>query len=451
MATENLTVKFKVDTSEVKSGADEAKNKVKSAAQSMSSDVRQASSSMKSSLGEVKNATQGIERATKSASNAVGQMERQVTQSAATMGRSLDGVAEKVKSISQRQAIGFASRGLNVAGSALGWAADNLVEKDSPAQAGMKVGASALSGAAGGAMMGGMVGGPVGALIGGAAGALAGAAKELWSASSELKKSAEDRNRSAQQNLQKHAADLEDRERQDKYDRENKALISGIGKTWWQNKSTGETITGNDRIRKIQEGRQAEVDRISKERDDYIKAHRNDTGEDAVKASIRLDLFDKDLARATERLEALAPVVDALKKAEKEAADAEKKRKEKYEKASAALDEKVQAYALKGQKEEIKDEIRGKESTISELQSKLQGSISNSLVGNLRVDSLTRIGGGRGYAAYNNSAANVQAKIENHLKELIKIEQTQLTELNTKLENLTTVVQNKGSTAEWAS
>jgi hypothetical protein len=450
MATANLTVKFKVDTSEVKQGADEAKNKVKSAAQSMSSDVRQASSSMKSSLGDVQNAAQGIERATKSASNAVGQMERQVSQSASRMSSDLSGVAQQIKNISARQAGAMVARGLGMLGSAVTSYAENRMENGSPGQAGTKVAGAALSGAATGIAMGSAAG-PWGMLIGGAAGALIGAAKAQREAADELKKAAQDRQRNAQDNLQKHAADLDERDRKAAVDRENNILINGIGKTWWQNKSTGETITGNDRIRKIQEGRQAEVDRISKERDDYIKAHRNDTGEDAVKSSIRLDLFDKDLARATERLEALAPVVDALKKAEQEAADAEKKRKEKFEKASAALDEKVQAYALKGQKEEIKDEIRGKESTISELQSKLQGSISSPLVGNLKVDSLTRIGGGRGYAAYNNSAANVQAKIENHLKELIKIEQTQLTELNTKLENLTTVVQNKGSTAEWAS
>ena len=43
MATQELKVKFKVDTGEVKSGADEAKNKVKQATSQMASDTKQAS------------------------------------------------------------------------------------------------------------------------------------------------------------------------------------------------------------------------------------------------------------------------------------------------------------------------------------------------------------------------------------------------------------------------
>ena len=454
MATENLTVKFKVDTSEVKQGADEAKNKVKSAAQSMASDVKQSSQSMSNSMGDVKNATQGVESATKSATTAVRQMEGQVTQSAASMGRSLDGVADKIKNISARQAAGVASRGLNIAGNVVGWAANNLAEEGSPAQAGLNVGAAALTGAGSGVMLGAAIGSvvpvigtAVGAAVGGAVGALAGAAAELWDASKELKKSAEERQKSAQDSLQQHANDLRERERFAGYDRQNQVLLSGLGKTWWENKSTGEKITGEERVFKVQEARQAEVDRISKERDEYIRAHQNDSGDAAVEAATHLSYLDKQLQVAQQHLQALAPVVEAARRSQQETTAAEEKRRAAFEKASAALDERAQAYALKAQKDEVKGEIKEHQGTLSSLQSQLQGVVSRPA--NSPTDALTRIGGGRGYSAYNNSAANVQMKIENHLRELIKVEQSQLGELNNKLENLTNVVQNNGG-ATWA-
>ena len=454
MATQELKVKFKVDTGEVKSGADEAKNKVKQATSQMASDTKQASASMSASMKDVQRATDGVANATKTATVAVKQMEGQVSQSAQKMSGELGKVAEQIKGISGRQIANIGARGLGMAGRAVNWAADNLADEGSDTQAALKVGGAALTGAGSGVMMGAAIGSivpvigtAVGAAVGGAVGALAGAASELWEASSALKKSAEERQQAAQKTLQQAGNELRERDKLAGWDKENQVLLNGLGKTWWQSKDGTRSITGEERVFKVQEARQAELARAVKERDEFVRAHQYDTGEDAERSAITFSILEKAVNEAAQHLQALAPVVDAARKSQQETTAAEEKRRAAFEKASAALDERAQAYALKAQKDEVKGEIREHQGTLSSLQSQLQGVVSRPA--NSPTDALTRIGGGRGYSAYNNSTANYQAKVENHLRELIKVEQSQLSELNTKLENLTNVVQNNGG-ATWA-
>lgn len=456
MATEELKVKFKVDTGEVKSGADEAKNKVKQATSQMASDTKQASASMSSSMKDVQRATDGVAGATKTATNAVKQMEGQVTQSAQKMSGELGKVAEQIKGISTRQMIGFASRGLNAGAQAMGWFANNVAEEGSDTQAALKVGQGALAGAASGAMLGGTlgtivpgIGNAVGAAIGGAVGALAGAASELWEASSALKKSAEERQQAAQKTLQQAGNELRERDKVAGWNKENQVLLNGLGKTWWQSKDGTRSITGEQRVFKVQEARQAELDRAVKERDEFVRAHQYDTGEEATRSAITFNLLEKAVQEAAQHLQALAPVVDAAKKSEADKVKEQQKQQEAYARASAALDEKIAKVVEEGRKADIsdtKDSIREHQHTMSSLQSQLQGVISSPL-GGIKSDSLTRMGGGRGYAAYNNGAANIQSKIESNLRRLISVEETQLNELNNKLENLTQVVQNKNGAA----
>lgn len=455
MATEELKVKFKVDTGEVKSGADEAKNKVKQATSQMASDTKQASASMSSSMKDVQRATDGVAGATKTATVAVKQMEGQVSQSAQKMSGELGKVAEQIKGISTRQMIGFASRGLNAGAQAMGWFANNVAEEGSETQAALKVGQGALAGAASGAMLGGTlgtivpgIGNAVGAAIGGAVGALAGAASELWEASEALKKSAEERQQAAQKTLQQAGNELRERDKLAGWDKENQVLLNGLGKTWWQSKDGTRSITGEERVFKVQEARQAELDRAVKERDEFVRAHQYDTGEEATRSAITFSILEKAVNEAAQHLQALAPVVDAARRSEADKAKA-------VEQALAQADKEArarEAAAAKASEAEFKDQVKGKQEeikesdrTIASLQSQLQGIITRPAQS--PTDALTRIGGGRGYSGYNNSTANIQKNIETNLRQLIKVQEAQSAQLH---EDLQTLISSR-TEATWAS
>lgn len=455
MATEELKVKFKVDTGEVKSGADEAKNKVKQATSQMASDTKQASASMSSSMKDVQRATDGVAGATKTATTAVKQMEGQVSQSAQKMSGELGKVAEQIKGISGRQIANIGARGLGMAGSAVNWAANNLAEEGSDTQAALKVGGAALTGAGSGVMMGAAIGSivpiigtAVGAAVGGAVGALAGAASELWEASSALKKSAEERQQAAQKTLQQAGNELRERDKVAGWNKENQVLLNGLGKTWWQSKDGTRSITGEERVFKVQEARQAELDRAVKERDEFVRAHQYDTGEEATRSAITFNLLEKAVNEAAQHLQALSPVVEAAKRSEADKAKAVEQVLAQADKEARARE----AAAAKATEAEFKDQVKGKQEeikesdrTIASLQSQLQGVIGRPAQS--PTDALTRIGGGRGYSGYNNSTANIQQKIENNLRQLIKVQEEQSAQLH---EDLQTLISSR-TEATWAS
>lgn len=455
MATEELKVKFKVDTGEVKSGADEAKNKVKQATSQMASDTKQASASMSSSMKDVQRATDGVAGATKTATVAVKQMEGQVTQSAQKMSGELGKVAEQIKGISGRQIANIGARGLGMAGRAVNWAADNLADEGSDTQAALKVGGAALTGAGSGVMMGAAIGSivpvigtAVGAAVGGAVGALAGAASELWEASSALKKSAEERQQAAQKTLQQAGNELRERDKLAGWDKENQVLLNGLGKTWWQSKDGTRSITGEERVFKVQEARQAELDRAVKERDEFVRAHQYDTGEEATRSAITFNLLEKAVNEAAQHLQALAPVVEAAKRSEADKAKAVEQvlaQADKEARAREANAAKLSEQDFKSQVKGKQDEIKESDRTIASLQSQLQGVIGRPAQS--PTDALTRIGGGRGYSGYNNSTANIQQKIENNLRQLIKVQEAQSAQLH---EDLQTLISSR-TEATWAS
>ena len=324
MATQTeLNVKLKVDSSGVRTGTDEAKRKVKDAADSMAQNVKQSSTKMEDSMKGVSRATDGVADATRTATNAVRQMEGQVSSSASKMKKDLSDVASQMKGVSARQAAGVAAQGLRVAGNAVNWIGENFTEEGSTGRDIANVGGGALNGAASGVMLGAAVGSiipglgtAVGAALGGAVGALTGAASALWDASQELKKSAAERQKNAETNLQAHAADLKTRERFAGYERENQVYLNGLGKTWWQSKDGRQSYSGEDRVFQVQELRQRELANATERRDQFVREHQNDTGDAAVEAANRLQYLDRAVQEAQEHLQALAPVVEAARRSQ---------------------------------------------------------------------------------------------------------------------------------------
>ena len=128
----------------------------------------------------------------------------------------------------------------------------------------------------------------------------------------------------------------------------------------------------------------------------------------------------------------------AAARAEAEAREkAAKKQQEAAEKEAAARQraiEKAQQEELKQQISSVKDEKRDAERTLSETQRQLEGVIARPAQS--PTDALTRMGAGNGYTAYNNATANVQVKIESHLRKLADTQQKQLAEISSKLDKL---------------
>lgn len=463
MATEELKVRFKVDTSEVKSGADEAKNKVKQATSEMASDTKQASASMSSSMEDVQRATDGISSATRTASSSVKQMEGQVTQSAQKMSADLEKVAEQVKDISTVQMAHIGGRALGLIGRGMKTAGDLMPEDWETGKTVMNVGGAALSGAATGLTTGAAVGGAIGSIIpgagtaagaaigsaiGAAGGALLGAATELLSSAKAQREAAEELRKNAQKSLAEHGRDLDDRERFAKYDKENQILLSGIGKTWWQSKDGTRSITGEERVFKVQEARQAELDKATKERDEFVREHRYDTGDAAKEAAQKLYYLDEAVNKAAQHLAALQPVVDAARRSQADQAKATEEAAKQAEKEAREREANIEAArkkSIKDQENGLKGELKEGQRTLAGYQSQLQGVISKPAQS--PTDALTRIGGGRGYTAYNNSTANIQKSIESNLRQLIKNQESQNQQIIDRLEAL----KQDPTQATWAS
>jgi hypothetical protein len=224
--------------------------------------------------------------------------------------------------------------------------------------------------------------------------------------------------------------------------------MGGIGKTWWQNKSTGQSISGEERIYKVQEARQAALDKATQERDEYIRQHRNDTGDDAIAAAQHLAVLDKAVQQAQEHLQALAPVVEAARRSEAEKARAAAEATAAAEKEARSREEVTQRILDESKKRavsKLQDEKRDKEHTLADYERQLQGVISRPA--ETPSDQLTRIGGGGGYASYNNSTAQIQKQIEGHLRNVIDLLKESIAETSSKLEALIA----KDSSMSWAA
>ena len=99
MATNNLEVKFKVETSDLRKGSSDAKRTVKDTADQMARDVNGAAQNMSSSMGKVNDATKQIADAANTASNGVRNLENNVERSAANMERSLSRVSRQMSAM----------------------------------------------------------------------------------------------------------------------------------------------------------------------------------------------------------------------------------------------------------------------------------------------------------------------------------------------------------------
>ena len=442
MATENLQVKFKVDTTEVKSGADEAKNKVKQAAQSMEGDVKKASSSMSNSLKEISRSTDQIGQSARKATGELGEMEGRLKNvsrqmSAMTMFRM---GARGVDMLS-----GVASNVLKLQGNYEG--AENV-------QAAGKIAGGAFQGAAMGFAMGGPMGAAVGGLVGAGNALLDAAVAQKEAAAALMKgsvKTIEDieeryQTRTAQEGIARQAAAkdfnvdaaqkqirdarlaLEQAKENQRIAQDN--LYGRNGGINWMDEGQRKAFVEQERERLYgKKGERGWGQAIAEWTDPMLDKKNNDP-ETIVAEQYKLfaeeaQNAEKEVERAQKLLSMLAPLQARIDEEVQKTAD-------KWQNANAGYWKEFDDYQNGGPE---KKKLSESEKNLSSLQAQLQGLIKNPMAGRV-TDSLTRMGGGRGYSSYNDSTVNIQKNIEAHLKTLIADQKANIQTLTDELRQI---------------
>lgn len=438
MATEELKVKFTVDAAGVKSGAADAKNEVKKAASEMASDVKHSSDTMESHLDKVADSTKGIGSAAREASNGVKALESDVSKASSAMEKDLSSVA---KSMSAMKAFSMGARGIGIIGGlgqeiAKSYGADETASDIGTATS---MGTTAMQGAAAGFAFAG----PLGAVVGG----LGGAASSLLKAGNDLQEAAKGQDQKAREDLEA----------------QRQAILAERNRSNWTADAAG--MNANQLEDSIDEQRR----RIANLTEQRNQVALNYDPEDPYGSAERMRALNDSIAFAQEKLSIYTSALDAVNQEEeakikairdeieerKREAVATRKEAEAKEKAAAKAEQaerekrekeqqRIADAAHKAEVDKVKDEKREQESLIASTQRQLEGVISRPAQS--PTDALTRIGGGRGYASYNNSTAQVQQRIENYLKSLVSTQKSQLQEISNKLDKLENIT---GGPATW--
>lgn len=457
MATENLQVKFKVDTTEVKSGADEAKNKVKQAAQSMEGDVKKASSSMSNSLKEISRSTDQI-----------GQSARKATSDLGTMEGQLKNVSRQMSAM---QMFNMGARGVGM----LGGVASNILklqgdyEDAESVQSATKVGQGAFQGAAMGFAMGGPMGAAVGGLVGAGNALLDAAVAQKEAAAALMKgsvKTIEDieqryQDRTTQDTIAKQASarnfDVNAAQQQIRDARQALAqakenqriaqdnLYGRSGGINWMDEGQRKAFVEQERERLYGKKGDRSWGSALAEFTDPIFDKKNNDPETIVAEQYKLfaeeaQNAEKEVERAQKLLAMLAPLQARIDEEVQKTVD-------KWQNANAGYWKEFDDYQNGGPE---KKKLSEAEKNLSSLQSQLQGIIKNPMAGRV-TDSLTRIGGGRGYSAYNDSTVNIQKNIEAHLRTLIADQKTNIQTLTDELRQIERGLASIDPFAHWAT
>lgn len=441
MADPQVKVKFTTDTSALKSGMDQATSDAKQKVKELSDDVSKESRDMEDSLDKVADSTKDIGNAADQASQGVKGLEKQVADSSSSMEKNLESVSKKMSAMT---AFSMGARGIGIVGGmgaeiAKAYGADDTASLIGTAT---NVGQSSLQGAAAGFAFAG----PVGAAIGG----LTGAAQSLLKAGNDLQEAAKAQDKTALSDLETQRQSLLAEERQRKFTAEAQTLV---------NQGTEDGGTELDRA-------MAEVQR----RIDDLTARRNDVAmnydpEDPFGAAEKMRGLNDQIQFATEKLQIFAQVAAARDeeiKAAEEAVEARKREaeavrrvaeeKERREKEAAAREQarqeavaareaekadrqraREEEAARRTEERSVRDQLKEAQSELTGSQRELEG-VGRTTVG--VTDDLTRIGGGAGYASYNNSVGDNVKTISNSLKQLIQLQQSNVDRLVNTLEDI---------------
>ena len=442
MADPQVKVKFTTDTSELKSGMDQATSDAKQKVKELSDDVSKESKDMEDSLDKVADSTKDIGNAADQASQGVKGLENQVSKSASSMEKNLDQVAKKMSSM---QMFTMGARGAEM-GFGLAGEVASALGADQTATA-MGLAGNMAGGGMRGAAVGMQIAGPWGAVIGG----LAGAGKELLAAGKDLKEAARGREAAAQSRIDERQREKEHQEFVDRWtDKARSMAYEAYG-----DEHAGGTDEGKAALDAELRRQQQYLDRVTAKRDEILASDEYDT---ATEKEAALEVVERELQNASEQLQIFsgiaaqaaamderllaadnraAEAAQASIDARKREAEAIRRKAEEDERRSTEAAGRQRAReeeaARRTEEKSVRDQIKEAQSELTGSQRELEG-VGRTTVG--VTDDLTRIGGGAGYASYNNSVGDNVKTISNSLKQLIQLQQSNVDRLVNTLEDI---------------
>lgn len=442
MADPQVKIKFTTDTSELKSSMDQATSDASSKVKGLSDDVEKESKKMEDNLDKVADSAKDVGNAADQAADGVKGLENQVAKSSSNMEKNLDQVAKKMSSM---QMFTMGARGAQM-GFGLAGEVASALGADQTAAA-MDLAGNMAGGGMRGAAVGMQVAGPWGAVIGG----LAGAGKELLAAGKDLKEAAKGREAAAQSRIEDRQKEKEHQDFVDRWTEKAKNMAYEA----YGDEHAGGTEEGKAALDAELRNQQKYLDQVTAKRneilasDEYGTATEKEAALEVVEreiqnASEQLQIFSSIAAQAAamdERLLAsdnkAAEAAQASIDARKKEAEAIRRRVEEEERRTAEAAAKKQAKeeeaTRRSQEKDLKGQQKEAEAALSDTQKELEG-VGRTTVG--VTDDLTRIGGGAGYASYNNSVGDNVKTISNSLKQLIQIQQSGIDRITTALEDL---------------
>lgn len=438
MADPTVRIKFTTDTSELKSGMNQATSDAKQKVKELSDDVSKESKDMEDSLDKVADSTKDIGSAAKSATAGVKDLEKQVTASSKTMEKSLDDVSKKVTAMNVASGVG---KGLGIAG--------DIVKTFGGGNETADLVGNALRGAGQGAVSGAMIGSVVpgiGTGIGMAAGALMGAGTELLKAGQELNKAAAAQSTERRNAFKDAVDDLAARRESARVEQENQDYVKDLNTQEGMDRYNAELDTRTKAVNDAQAAYDAFVDQFKYLFDESYTGEKSALTKDE---EAELQRLNDALASARQNLENFAPVVavaqgilgqraaeeeaERQKVARAEAAAAQAQAEDEMEQLIRSMAPEETVEDRKAQEKNLKDQLKEAQSELTGSQKELEG-VGRTTVG--VTDDLTRIGGGAGYASYNNSVGDNVKTISNSLKQLIQLQQTNVDRLVNTLEDI---------------
>lgn len=438
----DVNVRFKADTSAVdkaKEKVDELGNAGKTAAQRITADMER----MREATDKAGQEVDDLSRSTKSAEQGFSDLARTAEQAGDRMSKSVEKVNSQISAM--RIAMG-AARGANMIGGAMTELSDG--------RGALGLAGGALSGAGEGAQLGAALAGPLGA----AAGALGGAAKGLLEAALKQKEAAQAAilsQRDAHKNIFQPAID------QAKADAAAKADAEDV-ETW---REKGASNARAEYARREEEARKAR-EAVNA----YATANLQSEGvpeEELNARQQRLSELMEEQRQAERAMANLAPLVAEFDaEADRQAAEAERAVEERRREAERVRREKERAEqeaaqeAERAAQEAARAEERAEKARKAETRKGLQGELKEAEAGlsgtqaeltgamSTRIgvtDDLTSIGGGGGYASYNNSVADNIRTITARLQQIVVQQQQGVERITQAIHDLDTV----SDGAEW--
>lgn len=438
----DVNVRFKADTSAVdkaKEKVDELGNAGKTAAQRITADMER----MREATDKAGQEVDDLSRSTKSAEQGFSDLARTAEQAGDRMSKSVEKVNSQISAM--RIAMG-AARGANMIGGAMTELSDG--------RGALGLAGGSLTGAASGAQLGAAIAGPLGAAVGG----LAGAAVGLLEAALKQKEAAQAAllaQRTAHERVFKPAID------QAKADLKAEA-DARVVEEW---RGRGADATYQEYATREQEAERARVAVNA-----YAMANSQTEGlseQEMNDRQRRLNELMEEQRRAEAAVATLTPLVEefraederaeqereraeqeaarAREKAEQEAARAEEKAAQEAERAAqeaARAEERADKARKAEQRKGLQNDLKEAEAGLSGTQKELAGAMSTKLG---VTDDLTSVGGGGGYASYNNSVADNIRTITNRLQQIVVQQQQGVERITQAIHDLDTV----SDGAEW--